>query len=277
MANLAYSKFHSLVRQNPRLDDIYVFGSSSKGNSIYFKNERFLIDLGFSYKHYQDYDFNFFLKVDYIFLTHEHSDHFNPRTMFHIVDTYPNVKFIISTNMWEDLLAPSFAHRIDQEKLIASRSHFYIAKPMILYNRRNLAINYCPHVTAHGPITNCAVELTFQNCHLLYASDLDEYQANPSRGTQGLPFDHQNPFDILCLEANYDPKILYNYIQKHPNDFRAKQNFRHTSEQDAWNYVEQFLKSNGLFIPLHASHAFGTLWQDIDGTYADHHDDNFYY
>ena len=66
------------------------------------------------------------------------------------------------------------------------------------------------------------------------------------------------------MEANYDPKILFNYIQTHPNDFRAKQNLRHTSEKDAWEYVEQFLKPDGIFIPLHASSSFGTLLQESD-------------
>lgn len=264
MELLAYSKYHVKLTADPRDKDIHLFGSSSKGNSIYFIKERFLIDLGFPYKLYQAYNPNFFLKVDYVFLTHEHSDHLNPSTLLRVIRNYPNVKFVISKNMWRGLLSESFAHRINQKELIKSNKHFYIAQPMRLTNTQGLEIDYIPHITAHGPINNCAVELIVNNQHILYASDLDEYKANPSRGTQGLPFNRQNPFDIICLEANYDPKILFDYIQSHPHDFRAKQNLRHTSEKDAWEYVEQFLKPDGIFIPLHASSSFGTLLQESD-------------
>ena len=67
MAILSYGYNH-LPTTDTRLNDLHIFGSSSKGNSIYFKDGRFLIDLGFPYKKYIEYDRNFFLKVDFIFL-----------------------------------------------------------------------------------------------------------------------------------------------------------------------------------------------------------------
>lgn len=260
MAILSYGYNH-LPTTDTRLNDLHIFGSSSKGNSIYFKDGRFLIDLGFPYKKYIEYDRNFFLKVDFIFLTHEHSDHLNPSTLFRIIDNYPAVRIIVSTNMWEDLLSDQFEHRIDQQRLISDKNHFYIAQPMRLINHVGTPIVYLPHITAHGPIKNCAIELVYNNKHVLYASDLDEYQPDPQRGTEGLPMDQNNPFDIVCLEANYDPKILYEYIKQHPYDFRAKQNLRHTSEKDAWTYVQKYMKFDGIFVPLHASSTFGTLLQ----------------
>lgn len=276
MANLAYSRFGQRVTDQ-RQDALYVFGSSSSGNSIYFKEARILIDMGFSYKRYMEYSKTFFFNVDYIMLTHEHVDHLNCSTLLRVCKLYPAIKIIIPPNMWQDMLEPDFAHRIDQEKLVAYASHFIFAQPMQLTNRRGLKIQYLPHVTAHGPITNCAIELIYNNLHVMYASDLDEFQANPARGTQGLPMDKSNPFDILCLEANYDPKILHDYIASHPDDYRASENFRHTDEQTAWNYVHTYLKSDGIFIPLHASHTFGTLWQDLDGTYANKKDPSPYF
>lgn len=276
MANLAYDRFGKRVTDK-RLDALYVFGSSSAGNSIYFKNARILIDMGFPYKRYLEYDPTFFLKVDYIMLTHEHVDHLNYSTLFRVIKNYPGVKIIIPPNMWRDMLEPSFAKRINQQKLVANASHFIYSSPMQLVNRKGLIINYIPHVTAHGPIKNCAIELIYNNQHVLYASDLDEFEANPARGTQGLPMDMSNPFDILCLEANYDPEILYNYIKSHNDDYRAKENFRHIDEVTAKKYVEKYLKSDGIFIPLHASHTFGTLWQDLTGTYDRKSDPAPYY
>lgn len=276
MANLAYTRFGQLAH-DPRQNNLYVFGSSSAGNSIYFKDARILIDLGFSYKRYQEYDPNFFLDVDYIMLTHEHVDHLNPSTLLRIVQLYPGLKVIVPPNMWQDMLEPAFKKRINQQKLVSLANHFIYSAPMMLRNRRDLTIKYIPHVTAHGPITNCAIELVYNDQHVMYASDLDEFMPNPARGTQGLPMDPNNPFDILCLEANYDPDILYNYIKAHPDEYRATENFRHTDEKTAWAYVHKFLKHNGLFIPLHASHTFGTLWQDLDGSYTGKKDPAPYY
>lgn len=266
VANLVYDRFKNRVTDK-RQKNLHIFGSSSSGNSIYFKDARILIDLGFPYKTYVTYDPTFFLDVDYVMLTHEHVDHLKPATLFRLLKLYPSIKIIVPPNMWQDMLAPNFAKRINQQELVKYASHFYYSSPMLLTNRRGMKIKYIPHITAHGPITNCAIELIYNNQHVMYASDLDEFNANPERRTQGLPMDSSNPFDILCLEANYDPDILYNYIKNHPDDYRASENFRHTDEKTAWNYVEKYLKSNGIFVPLHASHTFGTLWQDLDGSF----------
>lgn len=266
MVNLAYNKIGQRVTDE-RQERMYVFGSSSAGNSIYFKNPRILIDLGFPYKRYLEYDPLFFLKVDYIMLTHEHSDHLNPSTLLRVAHNYPGIKIIIPPNMWNNMLKSDFAHRINQTKLKQYESHFIFAKPMQLINHHNMVINYIPHVTSHGPITNCAIELIYDNQHILYASDLDNFNPDPIKHTQGLPMDINNPFDVICLEANYDPDILNNYIKTHDDSFRATENYRHTSEPVAWDYVHKYLKANGIFIPLHASHMFGTLWQDLNGSY----------
>lgn len=266
MANLAYNYTGQRVTDE-RQDRMYVFGSSSAGNSIYFKHPRILIDLGFPYKRYTDYDPLFFLKVDYIMLTHEHSDHLNPSTLLRVIHNYPGLKVIVPPNMWNDMMKPDFAHRINQAKLNSYRSHFIFAHPMQLVNHKGMAINYIPHVTSHGPITNCAIELVYDNQHILYASDLDNFKPDPIKQTQGLPMNQSNPFDVICLEANYDPDLIKEYIETHDDDFRATENLRHTSEPVAWDYVHRYLKPDGIFIPLHASHMFGTLWQDYGGSY----------
>lgn len=270
MANLAYNINGQRI-DDARQHDLYVFGSSSSGNSIYFKDARVLIDLGFSFKRYQAYDRNFFLKVDYIFLTHEHSDHLNPSTLLRVAELYPNVKIIIPVALWDDITADDFADRINQKKLfqLQERERFIMASPTVFESITGPQISFIPHVTKHGPIKNQAIELTYLNKHVLYASDLDEFTPNPAFGTQGLPMDPTNKFDILCLEANYDPNILQQYMLTHEDNYRAKENLRHIDEQTAWNYVHQYLNENGIFIPLHASHTFGTLWQDFSGSYVD--------
>lgn len=266
MVNLAYNINGQRVSDN-RQDDLYVFGSSSSGNSIYFKTPRILIDLGFAYKRYLTYDPMFFFKVDYLFLTHEHSDHLNLSTLMRVANLYPNVKIIIPNALWQTITSDLFEDKINQTKLFDLKKRFIIAKPMQLINTKHDLIRFIPHVTKHGPIKNMAIELDYLNKHVLYASDLDEFVPNKQLGTQGLPLDQANKFDILCLEANYDPNILNQYIKDHPDNYRASENLRHIDEQTAWNYVHCFLDQSGIFIPLHASHTFGTLWQDYSGSY----------
>lgn len=266
MANLAYNINGQRV-VDQRQDNLYVFGSSSSGNSIYFKKARILIDLGFSYKRYQQYDPNFFLNVDFLFLTHEHSDHLNPSTLLRVAKLYPNVKIIVPKALWDTINSDLFIDKINQKELKALSSRFVIARAMILTNRHGVKINFIPHITKHGPIKNQAIELVYLNTHVLYASDLDEFTPNAEIGTEGLPMDINNKFDILCLEANYDPDVLHEYIRTHTDSFRAKENLRHIDEKTAWRYVHKFLAPDGIFIPLHASHTFGTLWQDYSGSY----------
>lgn len=266
MVNLAYNINGQRVTDE-RQENLHVFGSSSSGNSIYFKHARALIDLGFAYKRYREYDPNFFFSVDYIFLTHEHSDHLNLSTLMRVAKLYPNIKIIMPPALWETITSDLFDEKVDQAKLMQYQSRFIMAAPMALTNSRGVQINFIPHVTKHGPIKNQAVELVYLNTHVLYASDLDEFTPDPKLGTDGLPLDPNNKFDILCLEANYDPDILNEYIATHDDSFRASENLRHLDEKTAWQYVHQFLAPNGIFIPLHASHTFGTLWQDYSGSY----------
>lgn len=79
---------------------IHIFGTGSEGNSIYLKPQKTLIDLGLPFKRYEEFDPLFFLKIDYIILTHHHSDHLNPATLFNILKHYPNIHVIIPKYMW---------------------------------------------------------------------------------------------------------------------------------------------------------------------------------
>lgn len=135
-----------------------------------------------------------------------------------------------------------------------------------------------PLTVKHGDIINIAIQITDENMglKLLYASDLDNLNGeqtfydcfNEKQYVNGLS---QNTYyNCIFLEANYDENILkewYNSLdQNDPKYFslkaRADNNLRHISEQETKRYVEKYLTENGLFIPLHASKTFGTLYQD---------------
>lgn len=263
---LVYSRFKQQIVDQPL--PVHIFGTSSKGNSVYIKNLRTLIDLGLPYKRYADYDPNFFLNVDYIILTHEHGDHLNSATLLKVLELYPNIKFLITQRMAQKIISEEFSHRINQERLMpftkgGMNQRFYVARTQKLMTRDNISIDLIIHVTTHGDITNIAIEMTVEalDVHLLYASDLDNLEPDMSGKSDGLPHYQNNPFNLMFLEANYDEAVLYEALRINPYDPKARGNLRHISEQEAWRYVEKNLSNDGFFIPLHASSMYGTLIQ----------------
>lgn len=263
-----YSRFLERIKNYDL--PLYMVGSSSKGNSTLLTNLHTLIDLGYSYKHYNDIDINFFLNVDYVIFTHEHSDHFNPHTFVRLIDNHPNIKFIMTTNMAKAIQNKSETHEIITDarihKIVETNRILNGDCNQILHTREHLhddLIKYTPHITSHGDIKNVAIEITTPKNHIMYASDLDNFKPNYDKNTVGLPEpDNHHLFTLLMLEANYDEKQVEQALNENPYNFEALGNKRHISEQTTFPYVEKYLSDTGVFIPLHASKNYGTLIQD---------------
>ena len=277
-SKLIYDRYGARITDG-RKTAIHIFGSSSKGNSVYFTKVRTLIDLGLPMKRYQAIDENFFFNVDFVILTHEHSDHINISTLTRILTNFPNVKVLIHPNMWKALIGSQLSKRVSENqrekiiagnngneelpKLVDSESHFISAEHVhLLSTRDHLPFTFTPHVVSHGPIKNLAIELYYEKTRALYSSDLDTVEPLEVESSlvQGLPTNRK--FDIICLEANYDEERLNEYLLAHPTDSHAAGNLRHISEQSAYKYISTHLKENGVYIPLHASRSFGTFFQE---------------
>lgn len=264
---IVYDRFRS--QKHDRLLPVHIFGTSSKGNSVYIKNLHLLIDLGLPFKRYTEYNLEFFNDVDYIILTHEHGDHLNPSTLLKILKIYPHIKVLITKRMAHAIMSESFSHRIKQDilRLYTTNDNlrFMNVCHTHLKTRDLVDVEFIPHITKHGDITNIAIELNVPqlSLHLLYASDLDNLYRDVTGETDGLPHYKDNPFNLIFLEANYDEELLHEALRLDPNDIRAKGNLRHISEQAAWQYVQKYLTDKGYFIPLHASGTYGTLNQFI--------------
>lgn len=260
---------------------LHFFGSSSKGNSIYLEQLNVVIDLGFPYKRYTEINPNFWSYVDYLILTHEHSDHLNQATLMHILRSNPNVKILISPDMAHTIVSEKF-NKANRSSGISTKNQELIKTD---YRDRFLSFNHAyhltnrygeefqviPHRTKHGDIFNVAIEIIApqRHLHLLYASDLDENNFDPEwikqhPEVEGLPHDPDDMFNLIFLEANYDKNLIDEALSRDPNDIKALGNLRHISEQRAWWYVERHLSPTGYFIPLHASSMYGTLVQHLD-------------
>lgn len=177
----------------------------------------------------------------------------------------------------------------DKFEKISNRISFIEAKGQYQLHVRDLNnLYFYPLTTKHGDLINIAIRLFDQNSNLrwFYASDLDNLSTHSVMFTDkfmqeqiatGLsPTDY---YDCMLLEANYDENILQQHIEQleiqyldnqgnvldkayYSQKFRADSNLRHISEQKAFEYVQEHLVDKGLFIPLHASKTFGTLWQN---------------
>lgn len=216
-----YNKFKKRipVTQSPLQPlPFYFFGSGSSGNSVYLNRLHTLIDLGFPYKHYSDFNPNFFLDVDYVILTHEHLDHFVFSTFYKILQMAPNVKFIMTQRLYKVITNPDkdsnkIARQVsgDFTTKIASltskyRSRFIVIdndqSTMVLTNRHGVEFWFTPHLVSHGDIQNLAIEITTQKfgIHLLYSSDID-HLLDTTGGDQirhlGLPLNYTTREDIF--------------------------------------------------------------------------------
>lgn len=216
-----YDKFKNriapdAVPKNMRPLPFYFFGSGSSGNSVYLWRLHTLIDLGFPYNHYTALDQNFFLDVDYLILTHEHTDHLDMSTLFKILEMFPNVKIICSKRLYTVITKPdpqenkvakritgNFKQRIN-ELTTKYRNRFTLidadTKSKVLTTRHNTEFWFIPHFVTHGDIINMGIELNNSkyNIHMLYASDLDHLfnttGADIFNGL-GLPVNYQSAVD----------------------------------------------------------------------------------
>ncbi|WP_078598646.1 hypothetical protein [Evansella clarkii] len=243
-----YNKWRQ--RQFGKRIPVHVFGSGSEGNSVYLKPYRTLIDLGLTYKTYQEYSPTFFLDVDYLVLTHHHGDHLNPSTLNRVIQNYPHIRIILSDFMWNMITSDDFkpeyqkrekgemvpfghdpVYRTDTSgqrikkpsawapEFFKHRSKFRTAAPETLTTHDGKKFLFEPLTVKHGDIVNIAVQISDPELEFefLYASDLDNLGGERSfidcyGNTQHVTgLDQHRRYTCMFLEANYDETILQNW------------------------------------------------------------------
>lgn len=309
-----------MVRQYGVKLPIRIFDTGSKGNSIYFTEQRLLVDLGLPKS---DYPNNFFYDVDTIAITHHHGDHINPATICYVLEHFPHITIYMSKSCLEEITDPNYKakykHETDEhgnkmyEKELKNGSLVdNKRKPIYQIDKNGQRViekspykkriedhienintsRYSVKITPpsqkpytltfrqikHGDILNRAIEIKddYINLHALYVTDIDnlteggyftDYKGR-DYNLDGVSQKKDN-YNLMLVEANYNEKKIKEYLDElNPNDpsynnkrYRADQNLRHLSEEEASKYIKQALQEEGFFIPLHASEKFGTLFQ----------------
>lgn len=223
--------------------DIHFTGSKGNSVSIYYENIGFLIDIGKPYKYIEPYLYD----KQFVFITHKHQDHLVYTTYKKIRENFPHIQ-ILSNETVNNELTKRKLSSVD----ITFKDDFQFQigdiKFTTLQNYHGAAEDY---TETHGFI----LESPSQN--LIYATDLstlidyEEYCLT-----------NKIKFDIILLEANYDPKVIefYESTKTHTGyDVFSSGSYRHLSTTERELFVDKFGKHDMINVELHQSETYRTF------------------
>lgn len=213
--------------------------SGSKGNSasVYYKNLGFLIDVGKPYRYIEP----FLYDKQFILISHKHGDHIKWSTYKKIRENFPHIKILSNSTVNNELIARKLP---ELDIIFKDDFQFQIGevKFTTLQNYHGAGEEY---TETHGFI----LESPSQN--LLFATDLstlidyEEYCLT-----------NKIKFDIILLEANYDPKVIEfsEYTKLHTGfDTYSNGSYRHLSTVDRQLFIEKFSNDSAVDVELHMS------------------------
>lgn len=223
--------------------DVHYTGSKGNSVSIYYENMGFLIDIGKPYKYIEPYLYD----KQFVFITHKHQDHLVYTTYKKIRENFPHIQ-ILSNETVNNELTKRKLSSVD----ITFKDDFQFQigdiKFTTLQNYHGAAEDY---TETHGFI----LESPSQN--LIYATDLstlvdyEEYCLT-----------NKIKFDIILLEANYDPKVIefYESTKTHTGyDVFSSGSYRHLSTTERELFVDKFGKHDMINVELHQSETYRTF------------------
>lgn len=261
--------------------NVRILATGSSGNCVLI-NDHILVDAGITYKHFCEFD----IPVNDIvccIITHKHGDHMNKPFVRKLLSL--GVEFIMSRDTVAELASEG---KINVEEYVENGSILFLSKDVTYKWKdwRLIGLRMETHPQKHHDIMNYALVFEKDEERLLYSTDLDSLE--PTDMGEGLM--HLGMFDTILLEGNYDEPYLRSYIEymisiapeaENPgemdnnelelwvkrnyrmlpdevarNAFRAIQNHRHLSKQQARAYASTHLKPGGSYYEIHRSSTF---------------------
>lgn len=257
--------------------DVRILATGSSGNCVLI-NDHILVDAGITFKHFREFD----IPLDQLsvcIITHKHGDHMNK----------PFVRKLLASNI-PVIMSQDSAGELQMEGKLNVESYVNTGKIIFLQKDHGYSfednLTMYAHPQKHHDIINYALVFEADGFRLLYSTDLDSLE--PTDTGEGLM--HLGMFDTILLEGNYDEPYLRSYIEymisiapeaKDPaemdnmelelwvkrnyrllpdevarNAFRAIQNHRHLSKQQARAYAATHLKPGGTYYEIHRSKTF---------------------
>ncbi len=255
--------------------NVQILATGSSGNSVCI-DDAFLIDAGISVKEFRAYQLP---TLKGFAITHKHTDHMKLPLVRRLLTD--GIKAWLPPDIVGELTKEG---KLDVEPLLGS-GQITLLQPDVTYPLyEDVTLTVYPQ--KHHDIVNYAFVLEKGDDRLLYSTDLDTVEATE----MGVGLLHLGQFDTILLEGNYDESYLRAYIEymvslvpeaenpkeqsdadleawvkanyrKLPdeiarNAFRAIQNHRHLSKQQARAYAAVHLKPNGRYYEIHRSRQF---------------------
>lgn len=257
--------------------DVRILATGSSGNCV-LVGGNVLVDAGITYKHFCEFDIGL-EKIACCIVTHKHGDHMNKPFVRKLITN--GVTVIMSQDSVADL---QLEGRINTEEYVEKKQIRFLHAGEVYWFGDELSMT--AHPQKHHDIINYALVFEDSGSRLLYSTDLDSLE--PTDVGEGLM--DLGVFDTILLEGNYDEVYLRSYIEymisiapeaQDPgtmdnnelelwvkrnyrmlpdevarNAFRAIQNHRHLSKQQARAYASTHLKPGGAYYEIHRSSTF---------------------
>lgn len=256
--------------------NVKILATGSSGNSI-FVNNSILIDAGITIKAFQKHQISC-ENIQALLITHRHHDHMNNALVRYLLNQ--GVQAYLPNDVIGELMKEN---KIDMNALM-DKGQVHPISANTTFTVGDMCIT--PYPQKHYDIVNFAFVVETADTRLLYSTDLDTVEPTDI----GVGLLELGQFDIILLEGNYDEVFLREYLeymvslvpsetnpdildndtldkwvranyQQLPKDvarnaFRAIQNHRHLSKQQARAYCMTALKPNGRYYEIHRSSQF---------------------
>lgn len=220
-----------------------ILASGSDGNAHLYLDNKLLVDAGVSYKMLEPY----VKDIQYIFISHIHSDHFNKRTLKRIHKTNPFITFLVGTYLKQDLLDLGIKESNIQ---VVNAGKVYNLNEDIrdenykLIGRKELC-KFNP-ITLYHNVENMGFRMYFDDKKLFHATD-----------TYTLVGIEAKNFDYYMVERNYCEIVIEERIKEanennvftYAND--SKENHHSKQALELWLSINN--KNNGEVYYLHQS------------------------
>ena len=275
-----------------------ILGSGSSGNCVII-DDAIMLDAGLTKKlmtnppdHESKRDRGFGYDLDtiqFIFVSHEHNDH----------KSLPLLKVLVRKGI-PAYLPEKVCQELEDSGIDRANYpniHPHYPQQVITQVINDETYTFTFHPQRHKDIVNYAIVIEKGDERLLYVTDIDTI--GPSEVGPGLT--GLGTFDVIAMEGNYDVEWLHQFIEYNiqhitgeeydatdMNDeeltrwvrnnykgidkktagdlFRAAENLRHLSKQQARAYVINHLRPGGRYYEIHRSSKFyerPSDWQSI--------------
>lgn len=257
--------------------NVRILATGSSGNCVLI-DDSVLVDAGITFKHFKEFDIPL-SSIGSCIITHKHGDHMKKPFVRKLLES--GITVFMSQDSAAELQAEG---RCNVEEYVENGCIRFL-RPDEVY-KFGETLTMTAHPQKHHDIINYALVFEKADNRLLYSTDLDSLE--PTDVGEGLM--HLGMFDTILLEGNYDEPYLRSYIEymisispeaQNPgemdnneleiwvkrnyrmlpddvarNAFRAIQNHRHLSKQQARAYAAVHLKPGGSYYEIHRSSIF---------------------